>query len=314
VTKDAFDGIDEVVITTSVFEELHALLTTIMGFRGLAGSDRDIGPIRSVRLGKSTGGGHVRLVEESDGRRAVHSSLHTAGPFALDFYVRDVWELYETARADGYRFLSEPKRYRLFGTAFDVEECVLVAPGGLHLAFVGYLPQHHRCVLGTSPADFVSEVIAVVQVVDDVDAALDFATSVLGGTVYLDERFGGPALTGMLGLDPGASFRLALVRGPTSRNARIEFIERVPGPVHSPALSQPNVVLSCGLGADYEAVVERAKEHPDVWVEDAPASTAEDGRCVLLRTPFALLQVWPRALQSADSRTQGQVEGSLHGK
>jgi len=54
-----------------------------------------------------------------------------------------------------------------------VEECVVFAPGGLHLAFVGYLPQQHRCVRGTSPADFVSEVIAVVHVVDDVDAALD---------------------------------------------------------------------------------------------------------------------------------------------
>jgi catechol 2,3-dioxygenase-like lactoylglutathione lyase family enzyme len=260
-----FDGIGSTTLFGPDLDELVALYVGHLGFAEVGRWDLpDTGPyhrrwrlppgpleIRDLHKVGATGGG-LRLVgAPSLPPPAAPRTMHRPGPFALDLYVRDLRQLHQRLSAAGYRFRSEPVRYPLFGTDFEVDEVLLEAPLGFVHALVEFLPGRHRCVLGVRPEEEVSEIVAVIHVVEDVEVALGLVRDVLGGQVYLDEVFHGETVERLIGLPSGSRFRATLLRGPDRRNARAELMSTVPHAASEvePARTHPYLALTIPLPA-----------------------------------------------------------------
>lgn len=253
-----FDGISHLVLCAADTAPLRVLYRDHLGFEEqqhltLTGASPyhrlwrlPDAPLEITTLGKpGATGGELRLVScpalpPPPGPR----TMQTPGPFALDLYVRDLPGLYRRLRDAGYRFRSEPVSYPLFGTDFSVDEVLLEAPLGFVHAMVEYLPGQHRCLLGQHEDVQVSEFVAAITVVPDVEQALATLRDALGGQVYFDEVFQGPAVESLLDLPPGSAFRAVLLRGPGRRNARAEVMQTVAdAPPAAPRL-HPYLLLS----------------------------------------------------------------------
>lgn len=236
-----FDGVDQVVLFTP---DVGGALRLYGGHLGFEIVSREVvdGPawgalwrlpavpdrLEVTLLDKpGSRGGQIRLVGVPGMPPAAPRQFILQGLFAFDFYVRDVPQLFDELRADGYRFKSEPLTYAMPGAATEITECLLEGPQGIWHSFINYLPDAHRCLLASQPDQRVSEVAAVVQIVDNVDQAIDAFQRGLGGRKYYDQIFGNAVINRIVGLDPGSSFRVVLVRGATSRNARIELMSPV---------------------------------------------------------------------------------------
>lgn len=187
-------------------------------------------------------GGGIRIVEAPELPVVSGGRLpDVCGPYAWDFYVRDMEATIERVRSLGWRFRSEPQRYQLFGQQFEVLECMLEGPQGLLHAFVEYLPDRHRCVLGRDPNAQVSEVIALVVVVPEVESPLRLMVDALHADIAMDERFSGPEVERLLDLPAESSFRMSLMRGPSRRSARFELLECLVGE-HGISSQHPHVI------------------------------------------------------------------------
>ncbi|GGO66647.1 VOC family protein [Nonomuraea cavernae] len=266
-----FDGIDVVVLPVADTGPLRRLYVDAMGFEVVeAGPVREAEawariwdlpspPATSLLLGKpGSHGGWIRLVAVPGLPKPDAAGIpDRPGPYALDFYLRHPGETEAVIEERGWRFVSDPVDYLLPGTAHPVRERMLdqTSSGLLH-AFVGYREGRTRCVLGERPEVDVSEVNAVVFATDDLPAARTFAEDVLGGRIYFSGRFEGEALERLLTLGPGEGFDAVLTRGPKSRNARLEFIQRLPGHPPRPMTGAPRVVAECAMD-DLAALAER---------------------------------------------------------
>lgn len=183
------------------------------------------GALQVIELAKpAAAGGSLLLVEHAGLPAPAPRSMAVPGPFSLDLYVRDLPALVDELAADGFAFLSDPVRYQLFGADFEVDEVILRAPSGLVHALVEWIPDRHRCILSNRPDQRVSEIVAVVTLIDDIDAGLTTMRDVLGGSVYLDTAFHGPAIERLLSLPEGTAFRAVLLRGEARGNARYELM------------------------------------------------------------------------------------------
>lgn len=292
-----FDRIDEVVVVTDDIPRACHLYVDHLGF--VAGDQIQIadprvvpmwgagGAVAVTRLSKpgATGGG-IRLVE---GPPAHHGrrTMDRPGPFAIDFYARDLHGLYEQLRADGFTFRSEPVRYQLFGTDFAVDEVLLEAQEGTLHALVEFLPGRHRCVLGDRPQERVSEIVAMVTLTDDLAAGRWLLADAFGGDLYFDQEFSGPVIEELIGLPPGSAFRAVIVRGPQRLNARAELMTCVGEP--GDALAQPPRVFPSVRVADLDAVVARINAGSHGARADAPVAMPDalgGGRATSVSTPF----------------------------
>lgn len=307
-----FDGIDHVILVGPDSRPALRLYREHLGFEEVGRARVDDpaasalwglppGPVGVVDLAKEgSAGGGIRLLEAATLPRDVAPrTMHRPGPFAVDFYARDLDELHRSLTAAGYRFRSTPQRYRLPGTGVDVREALLEAPEGLTHAFVQYLPGQHRCLLGTREDVAVSEAIAVATVADDVDAGLALLRDVLGAEVYLDQPFSGAAIETLIGLAPGSSFRTVLLRGPRRRNARAELMATVPARDPSavdPPREHPRVLLDCVV-PDLDDLL--AALPPQAGTVHGPVPLADPvhggARVASLRTP------WGAFLQFSDT-------------
>lgn len=272
-----FDGIDDVIVVTTDLAHALDLYRDHLEFEETARAQIDddryhrlwrlpAGPLDVVLLEKrGSAGGALRLVgAPALAPVSAPRTLHRSGPFAIDFYVRDLPTLHDRLLRDGYRFRSPPQRYPLFGTDFTVDEVLLEAPEGFVHALIEYLPRQHRCVLAARDDLSVSEAVAAITVVDEVAKGLRLLRDVLGGEVYFDQRFEGPVIETLVGLPSGSSFRATLLRGPTRRNARAELMEVVPAAdpaAVDPPRDHPRMLLGCVVG-DLDALAARMTGDP----------------------------------------------------
>ncbi len=210
------------------------------------------GPLEVIELSKPDAlevrrGGEILLVSGPSLPDPNPRSMALPGPFALDFYVRDLAEKHAELVADGFSFLSEPVHYALFGTDFEVDEVMLRSPAGLVHALIEWKSDRHRCLLSENLGADVSELIALVMLTDDIDAGLRTVRDAFGATVYLDTVFHGPEIVELLSLPEGSSFRAALLRGPSRGNGRFELMATSPGV--TPALGEPSETPRAHPGA-----------------------------------------------------------------
>lgn len=253
--EGVFDGVDPVTLCTPDARSAVELYVAGLGFtvhserrwpadpwRSLWGLEDGEDPFVTDLVKEGAHGGGIRIVHAPELPVIAPGRLpDTCGPYAWDFYVRDMAATIDRIRALGWSFRSEPQRYRLFGQDFDVLECMLEGPQGLAHALVEYIPNRHRCVLGTHPEADVSEVIALVVVVPEVAAPLRVMVEGLSADVAMDEHFSGDEVERLLDLPPGSSFRMALMRGPTRRSARFELLECLVGH-EGVSLEYPHVI------------------------------------------------------------------------
>lgn len=256
-----FDGIDRVILPIG---DLNAAVRLYQGRLGFSLEQDDIAdpdwqqvwdlpapPARLVRLHKhGASGGDIWLAEVPGlpPARPVRRP-DRIGPYALDFYLRDAAATEQQLAADGHGFIDEAVHYSLPGTDLPVRERMMVqTESGLLHACVQYRPGHTRCVLGADELAHVSEVVAVVFLTDDLENAISFAEDVLGAERYFSGVFEGTEVERMLALAPGSGLQMALFRGPTSRNARLELAKVIPDPARAPLPDPvPRVVASCGV-------------------------------------------------------------------
>ena len=302
-----FQAIDEVVLIAGDEARARRLYVDHFGFvpedpvevsdvalLDLWGCD---GPMTATRLVKpGSTGGSIRLVCAPGIQPARPGpqprQMDTTGPFAIDFYVRGMRALHRRLRDDGYAFRSQPQRYQLFGTTFEVDEMLLEGPEGFLHALVEYLPRQHRCVLGERPDEQVSEVVAQVTVTDDLDAGLDLLRDGLGGQVYFDQQFSGPVIERLIDLPPGASFRAVIMRGPQRRNARMELMTQVgPRPDANEGVRRPpRLFPSIGVPS-LPHVLDRIAQTSAAVEVGGPVVVPQDlggGRAATLRTSFGV--------------------------
>lgn len=252
-----FDGIDTIVLPVAEIAPLRELYCQLLGFTETSQEPvtdpgwqllwgLPLAPTRTVLLAKpSSNGGWIRLVEVP-GLPAPDPAGRPdrPGPYALDFYQRYAALTEASVEAAGWTFRSPATRYSLPGTDLPVRERMLEQPySGLVHASVQYRERGTRCVIDHDPDEQTSEVNAVVFMTDRFEDAKAFARLVLGAQQYFEGRFDDPAVATMLDLAPGEGFAAALFRGPTSRNARLEFAEVIPGGTRS-ADPVPRVVAS----------------------------------------------------------------------
>jgi catechol 2,3-dioxygenase-like lactoylglutathione lyase family enzyme len=256
-----FDGIDIVTLPVADIASLRALYVDLFGFEVVEEAAPGEGwqqvwglprtPSRSLLIGKpGSAGGWIRLVEVPGLPAAeLTSRADRVGPLALDFYVRSAESFEGRVEAAGWRFLTEAVHYPLPGTDTEVRERMLAqSVSGLLHATVKYRPRQTRCVLDGAERADVSEVVACVFVTDDFAGAQSFAQNVLGAQRYFTGRFDGATVERMLGLATGEGFEAALFRGPSSRNARLEFAERMePVAGTLPPDPIPRVVAGCAI-------------------------------------------------------------------
>lgn len=264
-----FDGIDEIVLPASEIESLERLYVEQFGFSRVSTAILDdprwqmlwglpLPPRRSMLLGKPrSSGGWIRLVEVPGLPSARPAGRpDRVGPYALDFYQRDAAGGEARIEEGGWEFRSPACHYLLPGTDIPVRERMLEQPvSGLVHASVQYRPKGTRCVLDHDEGEDISEVVAVVHFTDRFLQAKAFAVEVLGAQMYFEGRFDDPAVAQMLALEPGAGFAGALFRGPRSRNARLEFAERLEGG-NRVADPVPRVISRCAVG-DLESLATR---------------------------------------------------------
>lgn len=268
-----FDRIAHLVLCSPDLAPLMALYRDHLGFEEQDRTSIDdgstyqelwrlpTGPLEVVTLGKPhASGGELRLVHAPQlARPAGPRTMRSAGPFALDLYVRDLPGLHRRLLEAGHRFRSEPVTYELFGTDFRVDEVLLEAPLGFVHALVEYLPDRHRCLLATDPRAQVSEFVAAITVVEDVEEALATLRDALGGQVYFDQPFHGAAVEKLIGLPAGSSFRTVLLRGPDRRNARAEVMATVADAPPGPERDHPYLLQSLAVD-DVDAAIRRLGE------------------------------------------------------
>lgn len=291
IPKPLFDGVDPVTLCTPEADRAVELYSAGLEFtvasrrrwsadpwRGLWGLEEGDDPWVTDLIKEGARGGGIRIVEAPELPIVEGGRLpDVCGPYAWDFYVRDMERAITRIEALGWQFRSEPQRYRLFGQEFEVVECMLEAPQGLLHAFVEYIPDRHRCVLGSDPRAEVSEVIALVVVVPAVAPPLRAMVEGLGADVAMDETFTGPEVERLLNLPSGSSFRMTLMRGPSRRSARFELLESLVGQ-QAVAGPHPHVIAPMPV-ADVKsavtrladqgmAVVRRATEDGEVGVVD----------------------------------------------
>lgn len=270
--KHFFDGVDPVTLCTPEADRAVELYADGLGFtvasrrrwpadpwRQLWGLPDGDDPWVTDLVKDQAHGGGIRIVEAPELPIIEGGRLpDVCGPYAWDFYVRDMDRAMSRIESLGWRFRSEPQRYRLFGQQFEVVECMLEAPQGLLHAFVEYLPDRHRCVLGTDPQAQVSEVIALVVVVPEITVPLRGMVEGLGADVAMDETFTGPEVERLLDLPPDSSFRMALMRGPSRRSARFELLECLVG-AQGVSPRHPHVIAPMPVG-EVDIAVSKAVE------------------------------------------------------
>lgn len=256
-----FDGINTVILPAADIEPLRRLYVELFGFTEISAAPvtdpawqvlwaLPVAPTRTVLLGKpQSHGGWIRLVQAPGLPPADPAGRpDRPGPYALDFYQRDAGLTEQAIEDAGWTFRSPATHYNLPGTDLPVRERMLDQPiSGLVHASVQYRERGTRCVIDHDPGETSSEVNAVVFMTDKFEAAKLFASEVLGGQKYFEGRFDGPAVAEMLGLDENEGFSAALFRGPGSRNARLEFGERIDGGSRE-ADPVPRVIASIAMG------------------------------------------------------------------
>jgi catechol 2,3-dioxygenase-like lactoylglutathione lyase family enzyme len=239
----SFDGVDPVTLCTPEAFEAVSLYRDGLGFQIVRDSIwpadpwrnlwnlPDGGDLHVVELAKPRAhGGGIRIVDVPELPIVSGGRLpNQPGPYAWDFYVRDMSAAVQRIQDLGWSFRSEPQRYPLFGQDFEVTEVMLEGPQGLLHALVEYIPGQHRCVLGVDETEETSEVIALVVVVADIDAPRAAMVDGLGADVAMDETFTGPEVERLLDLPAGSAFRMVLMRGPSRRSARFELLESIGG-------------------------------------------------------------------------------------
>jgi catechol 2,3-dioxygenase-like lactoylglutathione lyase family enzyme len=296
-----FEAIDEVVLVVGDADRARRLYVDHMGFAAgppvelkdierarLWGCDAPVTTTLLVKEGST--GGAIRLVSAPGSAPQRPRQMDTAGPFAIDFYVRGMHGLYTRLLDDGFSFRSQPQRYQLFGTTFEVEEVLLEGPEGFLHALVEYLPRQHRCVLGERPDHQVSEVVAQVTVTDDLDAGLALLRDGLGGQVYFDQEFSGAVVERLIDLPAGASFRAVIMRGPNRRNARMELMTTVGDGGRAPLEHPPRLFPSIAVASLGDALDRVAQATTAVKVA-GPVAVPEDlggGQAATLSTPFGV--------------------------
>lgn len=305
--EDVFDGIDIVVLPAADIGPLLDLYVAAMGFEVVAeGPVREPAlwarlwglpspPAESVLLGKpQSNGGWIRLVRVPGlPRPDAAGAPDRPGPYALDFYLRRPDATESAMAKQGWTFVSDPVDYLLPGTEYPVRERLLdQTRSGLRHAFVQYREGRTRCVLGERPEEDVSEVNAVVFATADLPGARAFVEDVLGGRVYFDDRFDGPAVERLLGLAPGDGFDAVIARGPASRNARLEFLRHVVPATPRPPHAYPRVVAGCAMD-DLEALAARLAAG-DHGASTGIVETAEGPQLGLRSRYGASFQFWRR--------------------
>ena len=239
----SFDGVDPVTLCTPEAFEAVSLYRDGLGFQVTGDSVWPATPWRQlwnlpdgpdlhvVELAKPLAhGGGIRVVSVPELPIVKGGRLpNLPGPYAWDFYVRDMSAAVQRIQDLGWTFRSEPQRYPLFGQDFEVTEVMLEGPQGLLHALVEYIPGQHRCVLGVDETEDTSEVIALVVVVADIVAPRAAMVEGLGADVAMDETFTGPEVERLLDLPSGSEFRMVLMRGPSRRSARFELLESIGG-------------------------------------------------------------------------------------
>lgn len=267
-----FDGVDPVTLFTSRAGSAIELYREGMGFSIIEQLTMPADPWRELwelppgddlavtLLAKPNAhGGGIRVVQVPELPTGHTGRIpNQPGPYAWDFYVRDIHSTVARIEALGWSFRSAPQVYQLFGQNFDVTECMLEGPDGLLHALVEYIPNRHRCVLGVDPQEEVSEVIALVVVVRDLPGALQAMVSGLDADVAMDEVFSGAAIEQLLDLAPGTRFRMTLMRGPSRRSARFELLEQVAGSPEQP--SSPRVLAPMPV-ADVASAAESLRSY-----------------------------------------------------
>lgn len=243
VSAPIFDGVDPVTLCTPEAERAVALYRDGLGFQVVSESLWPASPWRQVwelpdgpdlsvvelRKPNAHGGG-IRIVSVPELPKVVGGRLpNQPGPYAWDFYVRDMNAAVERIEKLGWSFRSAPQKYPLFGQDFEVTEVMLEGPQGLLHALVEYIPGQHRCVLGVDPNEDTSEVIALVVCVESIKAPKAAMAEGLSGDIAMDEKFSGPEVERLLNLPPGSEFQMVLFRGPTRRSARFELLESIGG-------------------------------------------------------------------------------------
>lgn len=252
-----FDGLDLVVLPATGTDRLASLYVDVMGFE-LVHEDPDPDPAWTGLLGLSrpaervvqlmkpgARGGSILLVETPGlPPGGTPGAPARRGPYALDFYVRDSNDIESRLERAGWSFTSEPIHYLLPGTQTPVRERMLVQDvSGLLHAIVQHRPMGTRSILGEDPDQDCSEVVAVVCLTPELDDARRFALEGLGGREYFAGAFEGPEIELMLSMEAGERLDAFLYRGPTSRNARLEFAWR---PSSDPG--EPAATLRAVLG------------------------------------------------------------------
>jgi catechol 2,3-dioxygenase-like lactoylglutathione lyase family enzyme len=304
---EVFDGIDIVVLPVAGTGPLLDLYVAAMGFEVIERGpvrepalwqrlwDLPAPPAESVLLGKrGSKGGWIRLVDVPGLPRPDAAGVPDCpGPYALDFYLRDPDATEAAIGEQGWTFVSDPVDYLLPGTEYPVRERLLdQTRSGLRHAFVQYREGRTRCVLGERPEVDVSEVNAVVFATADLPGARAFVEDVLGGRIYFDDRFDGPAVERLLGLAPGDGFDAVIARGPASRNARLEFLQHVVPATPRPPHACPRVVAGCAMD-DLDALAARLAAG-DHGVSTGIVETAEGARLGLRSRYGASFEFWRR--------------------
>lgn len=252
--NSSFDGVDPVTLCTPEAFEAVSLYRDGLGFQVTRDSMWPATPWRRlwnlpdgadlhvVELSKPRAhGGGIRIVSVPELPIVSGGRLpNQLGPYAWDFYVRDMAAAVQRIQDLGWTFRSEPQRYPLFGQDFEVTEVMLEGPQGLLHALVEYIPNQHRCVLGVDETEETSEVIALVVVVADIAHPRAAMVDGLGADVAMDETFAGPEVERLLDLPVGSEFRMVLLRGPSRRSARFELLESIGGASQSSAI--PHVI------------------------------------------------------------------------
>lgn len=278
-----FDGVDPVTLCTPDAAQAIALYRDGLGFQVVSESVWPAQPWRQVwklptgpdlqvvELGKPRAhGGGIRIVSVPELPVVYGERLpNQPGPYAWDFYVRDMQACVQRIKDLGWAFRSEPQKYPLFGQDFEVTEVMLEGPQGLLHALVEYIPGQHRCVLGIDDSEDASEMIALVVVVDSIDAPRAAMIEGLGADVAMDETFTGPEIERLLDLPPGSAFQMVLMRGPSRRSARFELLESIGGEAVSSGI--PHVIAPMPF-ANLDKAIGALRKF-DVVVSD-PVTTA----------------------------------------
>ncbi len=262
----SFAGVDPVTLCTPKDQEAVMLYRDGFGFEVTQESIWPADPWRQLwnlpeggdllvtelRKPQAHGGG-IRIVSVPELPEVAGARLpNQPGPYAWDFYVRDMDAAVQRIQDLGWSFRSQPQRYPLFGQDFEVLEVMLEGPQGLLHALVEYIPGQHRCVLGVNDTESISEVIALVVVVDEIDPPRQAMVAGLGADIAMDETFTGPQVERLLNLPPGSQFRMILMRGSSRRSARFELLESIGGESNSSPI--PHVVAPMPVPDLHQAV------------------------------------------------------------